>query len=854
MVEDHPLDYGSFEGVIPKGAYGAGQVIVWDTGTYAPDEDGRVSDDRAEAEERMRRGLSEGKLSILMRGRKLRGSWALVRMKGGEGKDWLLIKHKDRFVDSARDVLDEDRSVLSGLSIDDLKAGRLPDRARAAAGPEDLPGARRARFPTSVEPMFATLTDTPFSNPAWLFEPKLDGARAIALIREGRVKLLSRSGRDATRQYPALAEELAGQPEPRLALDGEIVAMDDDGRPSFQRLQQRLNLSRDADIKRAETQVPVFYYAFDLLYAGDYDLRAVPLAERKALLGRLLLPSERVRLLEHFEEDGEAAYEAAVAHGIEGVVAKRRDSVYEPGRRSRHWLKVKATLSDEFVVGGFSEGQGGRADTFGSLLLGQYDEEGRLVYAGNVGSGFDDRTLAALRRRLDGLTAEDCPFSEAPVQKAPRRTATGAAVTWVRPELVVEVKFAQWTDDGHLRAPVFLRLREDKPPAAVRRSEVVPAPCLPAGRPSATAADDAATLRSEVESVLDQLGDKRDRFVLKVGGKKVSLTNLDKEFWPAYGGRRALTKRDLLVYLAKVSPLLLPHLRDRPLSLTRYPDGIHGEHFYQKRWEFKLPDFVDTVRFYSEHNKADDEYLICDNLPTLLWLGQLADLELHTWYSRVSPEPDGHHLSTTFTGSARNINRSLLNYPDFIVFDLDPYIYSGKESPGDEPELNRKAFAGTCRVALWLKDILDSLSLSSFVKTSGRTGLHVYVPIRRELNYDAVRSACETIGRFLLAQHPRDVTMDWTVEKRKGKVFFDHNQNVRGKTLASVYSPRPLPEAAVSMPLRWDELTDVYPADFTLLTAPDLLAARGDLWAGILDAKHDLQRLLDLGAGSEGQG
>ena len=347
--------------------------------------------------------------------------------------------------------------------------------------------------------------------------------------------------------------------------------------------------------------------------------------------------------------------------------------------------------------------------------------------------------------------------------------------------------------------------------------------------------------------MLDQLDNDKDRLALSVEGHRLPVTNLNKELWPKLGRRRALTKRDLLRYLAQVAPYALPHLRDRPLTLSRYPNGITGQHFYQKHWDAPLPEFVDTVRLYSSHNEGDQEYLICNNLPTLLWLGQLGDLELHTWYSRVSPEPDGQHLATTFTGSEEQIDRSLLNYPDFVVFDLDPYIYSGREKKGEEPELNRKAFTKTCEVARWLKDVLDSLSLSSFVKTTGRTGLHIYVPILRELDYDSARAACETICRFVLQQHPREVTMDWTVEKRAGKIFLDHNQNVRGKTLASIYSPRVLPEAAVSMPLHWNELDEVYPSEFTILTSPARLAATGDLWADILEAKHDLRGLLEGG-------
>jgi len=845
MVEDHPLDYGSFEGVIPKGSYGAGEVIVWDSGIYSPDEDGRLYfHDREQSQEQLRRGLAKGKLSLFLQGRKLVGSWALVKTRRGEN-DWLLIKHQDKYANPDRDILQEDRSVLSGLTIEDLKSGRTvpADGSSALLKASDLPASRRAPFPGTISPMLATLTSKPFSHPNWLFEPKLDGVRAIALIQMGNVKLISRRGLDATHQYPALAEEVVRQPAQQMILDGEIVAMDEEGRPSFQVLQQRLNLTRKADIDRAEAKIPVIYYVFDILYLDGYDLRASPLKERKALLENVLLPSERVRLLEHFEEQGEAAYQAALDNGLEGIIAKRADSAYESGRRSLRWLKIKATLSDDFIVGGYSQGLGSRARTFGALLLGQYDEEGRLIYVGHVGSGFDERTLSDLLGRLDSLRTDRCPFADKPPLKT--------KATWVRPELVVEVKFSQWTSDGRLRAPVFLRLRQDKPPEEARRSQTVSVP----SRHNPTSRNDpepSTSSQTEIASLLAQLESSKEKVTLEVEGHRIPLNNLSKEFWPALDSRPPLTKRDLIVYLVKVSPFLLPHLRDRPLTLTRYPDGIHGERFYQKHWDNPLPKFVDTVRLFSEHNNEDQEYLICNNLPTLLWLGQLADLELHTWYSRVSPEPDGHHLSTKFTASLENIDASLLNYPDFIVFDLDPYIYSGREKKGAEPELNRKAFAKACQVAFWLKELLDSLSLVSFVKTSGRTGLHIYVPILRHLNYDAVRSVSQTIGRFLMREHPREITMEWTVQKRTGKVFFDHNQNARGKTLASVYSPRPTPEALVSMPLRWDELREVYPTDFTILTAPQRLAEVGDLWADILDAKRDLRDVLERQGQQEG--
>ena len=847
MVEDHPMDYASFEGVIPKGEYGAGQVIVWDAGTYSPDEGGKLSfDDREEANRRMREDLDRGKLSIFLRGRKLRGSWTLVKTARSEN-EWLLIKHQDRFVDTEQDVLDEDASIISGLTIADIKAGRLPDRQHTrplVLRPSDLAASSPAQLPRSIEPMHATLTDRPFNARGWLFEPKLDGVRAIASKDGGDVRLVSRRGIDSTRQYPSIALELAQQPEPMLVLDGEIVAPDENGVPSFQRLQQRLGLQRDADIRHADAEIPVVYYVFDLLYAAGYDLRGAPLRQRLQLLEQLVMPSDRLMLVQHFEEDGVGAFRVVQQLGLEGLIAKREDSLYESGRRSRGWLKIKATREQEFVVGGFTHGEGGRSDTFGALLLGYYAEDGagRLTYAGNVGTGFDDRTLRTLRGRLDALRSGEPPFTEPPSHgRMPFGRPKDAPITWVRPELVAQVRFAQWTDDGHLRAPSFLGLRDDKPPREVGREDPQPPPADAA--PAASAAQAGV---SQVEPVLEQLSASAEKMLLAVDGYRISLTNLDKPLWPARNGVRALTKRDLLLYFARVSPFLLPHMRDRPLTLTRYPNGIEGEHFYQKHWEAQLPEFVETVRVYSGHNDADGEYLLCNNLPTLLWLGQLADVELHTWYSRVSPEPDGSHLPETYAGSDERIDASRLNYPDFIVFDLDPYVYSGREPLGAEPELNRKAFLRTCDVAFWVKDILDSLSLSSFVKTTGKTGLHVYVPILRQFDYGAVRSACETIGRFVLQAHPKEVTMEWSVPKREGKIFFDHNQNVRGKTLASIYSPRPSPEAAVSMPVRWDELREIYPTDFTILTAHERLARTGDLWHDILARKHDLAGLIGV--------
>jgi bifunctional non-homologous end joining protein LigD len=378
MVEDHPYDYGSFEGVIPKGSYGAGQVIVWDNGTYSPDEEAAVFDDR---DGRRKRSARPGGALHLLRDKKLKGSWTLVKTAGQD--EWLLIKHQDQFADRDRDILAEDRSVISGLSIQDLKAGRLPTprRNENVVTPDSLPGARRSPFPTALDPMMANLTERAFSNPAWLFEPKLDGVRCLAFVRDGQVKLFSRRGLDASRTYPSITQDLKLQPEQQMVIDGEIIALDD--AVGLLVIQPRINLTRDPDIRRAEEKIPVYFYVFDLLYLQGHDLRSVPLEERKKLLKRVLAPTDRVRLVEPFEVDGKTAFESAVNFGLEGVVAKRRDSHYESGRRSNNWLKVKETLSDDFVVGGYLPGQGNRAKTFGSLLLGYYEAPGRLKYVSN---------------------------------------------------------------------------------------------------------------------------------------------------------------------------------------------------------------------------------------------------------------------------------------------------------------------------------------------------------------------------------------------------------------------------------------------------------------------------------------
>src|SRR3954469_10197116 len=801
QTEDHPLEYASFEGIIPAGQYGAGEVIVWDCGVYSPDEDDEHwFHDRTQAERRVREGMEAGKLSILLRGEKTKGSFALVRTR--EAKNWLLIKHKDRFA-AKRDLTAENRSILSGVSVQEMASvpvGRVP-AARLAPSGESRP------FPDKLSPMQAEIGEKPFNSADWMWEPKLDGYRALAFIDGGDVVLRSRRGLELGGDFPRLVAELGMQAVDRMVLDGEIVAFDASGKPSFGAMQ-----SRGKTVERA------VFYCFDLLYFAGVDLRKASYADRRRYLAQCLLPTPHVQLV-HAVEDGVALHEAAMKTGLEGVVGKRKDSVYDSGRRSTAWLKVKAANTADFVIGGYTTGKGSRAP-LGALLLG-YWEGGKLRYASHVGSGFDERSIKRVKALLEPLERKTNPFSEKPELNAP--------ASWVEPTLVAEVKFRGWTDDRHLRAPVFLRLRDDVEPKEVRRA--VPA------QPAAS--------KDDILAQLDQ--GKASAFTLAVGAHQIRLTHLDRVYWPADPAFKqpALTKRDLLRYFVQVAPFILPHLADRPLTMIRMPDGIAGQRFFQKHWEQERPTFVETITVFSGHKDESHDYLLCNNLPTLLWLAQSGTLEFHVWHSRAKPGADAKTKSTDYASSLEAMAASVLNYPDYVVFDIDPYIYSGKEAPGDEPELNTVAFEKGKEVAFWLRELLQSMALESVVKTSGKTGLHVFVPIRRTIDFEAAREISELVGRHLMRLHPKDITLEWSVPKRTGKIFMDYNMNVRGKTLNVAYSPRGGPGAPVSMPLSWDELAAAHPLDFRITNAAERLASTGERWNGALSGKHSLEKSLE---------
>jgi bifunctional non-homologous end joining protein LigD len=567
---------------------------------------------------------------------------------------------------------------------------------------------------------------------------------------------------------------------------------------------------------------------FDLLHFAGLNLRGAPYLARHRYLTQCLLPCAHVQRV-HNSADANELYQVAVSHGFEGVVAKRIDATYQPGKRSGAWLKIKAEQSGEFVVGGCTRGKGAR-ESLGALLLGYYEGKA-LRYAGHVGSGLDDAAIERLTPLLKKLTRKDSPFEGEVELHRP--------TTWLQPELVAEVTYSEWTPTGALRAPVFLRLRDDiAPQTVVRRAGT---------RVSMAAAQEAAVsarpeAQDEVAAILAQLETKGERVDLDVAGARIRLTHLDRVYWPAAGKSPAVTKRDLLRYLTRVARFMLPHLEDRPLTMIRMPEGIEGERFFQKHWAQALPEFVETVTVFSETRDEQHRYLLANNLPTLLWLGQVGTLEFHVWHSRARVGPDTPDGKTDYSASLQALEASVLNYPDYLVFDLDPYIYSGKEAKGEEPELNKKGFAVGKRVAFWIRAVLKEMKLEAIIKTSGKTGLHMFVPIERTVTFDEARHICETVGRHVMRAHPKDITMDWAIEKRTGKIFIDHNMNVRGKTLNVAYSPRGVPGTPISMPLTWEELEAAEPQDFNLNNVPARLEKRGDRWHDVLELKQSLTK------------
>jgi bifunctional non-homologous end joining protein LigD len=697
-VEDHPLDYATFEGEIPKGEYGAGTVEIWDSGTYELVEE--------------KRG---GGLTVRLHGKKLDGVWALVPAKlSGDPKNWLILRKREDGSEAAR---------------------------------------------RDYAPMMATLEDEKnMPSEGWAFEIKWDGYRIVARVAGGEAELRTRRDQDYTKRFANVAKELAkALKTPDCVVDGEVCALDEEGRPSFSAMQQ------------AKPGTPIVYYLFDLLEVEGEPILELPLADRRARLEKLLDGRNRtVKFSESFD-DGRALLKAAKERRLEGIMGKRLDSPYLPGKRTRDWLKFKTHGEQEFVIAGYTQGKGRREWSFGSLVLGVYEPEG-LEYVGNVGTGFDDAEIERLLKKLRPLERKESPFVQTP--KMPR--VRKGDVVWAEPKLVAEVSFAEWTHDGRLRAPVYHGLREDKDAREVRRE-----------------------LPGEVPAPIPD--------VIRKGKRVLRLSNLDKPFWPEEG----ITKGDLLAYYRDVAAVVVPHLRDRPFTMKRYPDGWQGKFFFQKDKPQGMPDWIPTVnievttRDRPRQRRRIDAPLVNDEL-ALLWMANMACIDLNTWYSRVDK----------------------LDRPDFVLFDLDP-----------SPDVG---FRETVQVALLVREALDAVGLESFCKTSGADGIHVLVPLERRHTYEDTRQFAEIVAGALAATHRGLVTTEWTKAKRRG-VLIDANQNGEGKTIASVYSVRPKEGAPVSTPLRWEEVDkSLDPAAFTMDVVRQRIADHGDLFEGVLKTRQSL--------------
>lgn len=812
-VEDHPFDYKDFEGVIPKGNYGAGTVIVWDQGTYEPI---GIKGDKKTMESAMAKQLKTGSLKVLLKGKKLKGEFALVRMKTDEQNAWLLIKHDDQYA-TREDVTRLDKSVISKKTLTDVagsgkkmaskeqtQAGRKrktaqsvtgsvqqqldpnaaqPAKTRQADAKAIMAAAKPAKRPASVSPMLATLVDEPFDDPGWEFEVKWDGYRAIATMDGDYMALDSRNGKSFAEKFPPVFEAIR-EWGIRAVVDGEVVAIDEHGVANFNALQ---NWRDGGDGQLA-------YYVFDLLWHDGKDLTKLPLSDRKAVLQHLVPDEGIIRVGYSVQGEGIAFLDAADKLGLEGMIAKRSDSVYRPGDRSKDWLKVKLQRRQEVVIGGYTRNEG-TSKAFSSLLLGVYKAD-RLEYVGKVGTGFSDKEQQELLARFKPLVRKTSPFSgEAAYDKRSRFNygAGKAEAIWLKPSLVCEVRYTEVTPEGVFRHPAFLGMREDKDPKNVVAEKAQPAADLRGDTRNAKGA-----------AKLTFAGRDDKKLVRKVGGKSLTFTNLDKVYWPDAG----YTKGDMLDYYADLSKYILPYLKNRPQSLNRFPDGIKGKSFYQKDVTDTVPDWVEKYPYRSKGERQLKNYMLCNDRATLLYMANLGTIELNPWSSTIA-KPD---------------------HPTWCLLDLDP-------DTGN-------TFDQVIEVANAIHALLDEANVPCYCKTSGSTGLHIYVPFGNKYSYDQSQLFAKWVATQVDAEF-RFTSLERMTKRRRGKIYIDHLQNRPAATLAAPYSVRPKPGATVSMPLYWEEVKKgLKTTDFTMQNALERVKSEGDIFKAVLGRGIDLKKLL----------
>lgn len=832
MVEDHPYDYRDFEGIIPKGQYGGGTVIVWDEGTYEPSEPS--GDGVKDQEKDLLQQLDSGKLKFKLKGRKLKGEFALIKASGRGENGWLLMKLDDRYT-STKDVTLKDKSVLSKKTIPEMEAepdqvyGEKSAKKKSAKTtktsdeksekktkkktekksvkkavtpePEAQPSVRyskkeidallkkspKQQFYTEVEPMLATLVDQPFDSDEWVYEVKWDGYRAVAFMNNGEVTISSRNNKSFNEKFYPIYNELSKM-ELNAVLDGEIVVVGGNGQADFGSLQNW----------RSEADGDLVFYVFDILWLEGRDLKPLNLMERKALLESVLPKSNSIMMSQVFETSGIEFLEAARKMDLEGIMAKRRDSKYHVKNRTKNWLKIKASKRQEVVIGGYTVNEG-TSKLFSSLLLGVYEGK-KLIYTGKVGTGFNAKDQREMMELFQPLITDRAPFTVEPdVNKASRfrPNPPNATVTWLKPELLCEVTYAELTSDGIMRHPSFQGMRDDKSAKKVVLEKVTPVEEVVKEEVKLIPAR-AATARKTLLNPTDKSQNR------KVNRHELKFTNLDKIFWPA----DKITKRDLINYYYQIAPFILPYLKDRPQSMNRFPDGIEGESFYYKDITGKSPDWVETYQYTSDSDQRERNYLVGKDEATLLYMANLACIEMNPWNSTVK-KPD---------------------HPTFCIIDLDP---------------DQNSFDQVIETARVAKDLLDSMGVPSYCKTSGSTGLHIYIPLGNKYTYEQSKEFARVIVKLIHRELPKMTSIERIVKNREGKMYLDFLQNRPHATIAAPYSVRPKPGATVSMPLHWDEVKKgLKMSDFTIRNAVERANSEGDLFKPVLGKGIDLKKVI----------
>jgi bifunctional non-homologous end joining protein LigD len=736
MVEDHPLKYGKFYGVIPKGNYGAGIVEIWDKGTYLP------AIEKGDPEKNLREMLQKGDIKFRLKGTYLRGLFALFNLKNAEKEnEWMLVKKVDEFALEAFDI-----ESMPSLKSKNISKGESKKQNLSEPFPDPLPGQMIPKLVTEVA-----------DNPSWIYEMKLDGYRMTCSVRDRKVELISRNGNQYTRQFEVLLDDLE-KIEENIILDGEVVVENSKGVSDFQLLQNYIT-TRIGDLK---------YYVFDILYLDGHNIMKFPLNKRKELLDVLVKKYDFTRIseLEFQTGKGKELFRKLSRAGYEGIIAKDPESKYLPGKRADSWLKVKSIQMQEAVICGYTQPQGSRK-YFGSIILGLYEKK-ILKYIGNCGTGFTDNSLRDLHSKFDLLKTEKCPFS-----KPPELSWTKGKPVWIKPKLVANIKFMEWSRDEIMRSPVFMGLREDKDPKDVVNEMKV---------------------SSEAEDVSVQ-GHAEKEKTLTFSGRKVKMTNVTKIYWNDEG----YTKGDLITYYQNISRFILPYLKDRPQSMNRYPHGIEGESFYQKDIDpDHIPGWIKTAKMESRTNPEGINYLICNDLATLIYMINLGCIEINPWHSTYR-KPD---------------------YPTYMMLDLDP---------GD---ISFKVVVDT---ALVIKELCDEIKITCYCKTSGSTGLHIYIPLGAKYDYDEAKTFAEILAVTVHDRLPSSTSIERAVSKRKDKVYIDFLQNRRGQTIAAPYCVRPRAMATVSTPLNWKEVNHrLSPEMFTMKNIEQRLKKMGDLWQPVL--------------------